>query len=107
MSVQACTLRDGVAGGGHASQAFLFLRLPHTAVWKIYPAGIHSEPSGCDILYLLLRSSQPAGKTVPLSGHYKSTAAWSLQRRAKPWQAGGGAVNECFQSGMFQCGALD
>lgn len=80
---------------------------PHTALWKIYPAGIHRGPSGCDTLCLFLRSIQPAGETASLSGHCKSAAVWSLPWRAKLWRAGGGAVSECFQSGMFQCGALD
>lgn len=96
----------------HAWQALLFLSTPpphtHTHCYREdLPAGIHSRPSDCDILYLLLRSIRPAGKPVPLSGHHKPTAAWSPQRTAKPWQSGGGAANECFQSGMFRCRARD
>lgn len=78
---------------------------PRHCSMKIYPAGIHRGPSGCGTLYLFLRSIQPAGETASLSGHYKSTAVWSLQRRAKLWRSGGeerlvSASNlECFSAG--------
>lgn len=70
MSVQVLALRDGIAGWSMLGKHFFFFffSIPHTAVWTIYPAGIPSGPSGCDILYLLLRSIPACWKDSPTVG---------------------------------------